>query len=35
MKGGELSIAWAPGEPVRMRGTATYVFQGSLIEDFE
>jgi diaminopimelate epimerase len=35
MKGGELIIAWAPGEPVRMRGTATYVYQGSLVEDFE
>ena len=35
MKGGALSIAWAPGEPVRMRGTATYVFQGSLSETFE
>jgi diaminopimelate epimerase len=35
VKGGELSIAWAPGEPVRMRGTATYVYQGILVEDFE
>ena len=35
MAGGALSIAWAPGEPVRMRGTATYVFQGSLVGTFE
>ena len=28
MKGGSLTIAWAPGEPVRMRGTATHVFTG-------
>jgi len=30
MKGGELSIAWAPGEPVRMRGAATHVFEGRI-----
>jgi diaminopimelate epimerase len=30
MAGGALSIAWAPGEPVRMRGAATHVFQGEL-----
>ena len=35
MKGGALSIAWAPGEQVRMRGTATYVFQGNLVGTFE
>ncbi|MCY7398699.1 MAG: diaminopimelate epimerase [Sphingomonas bacterium] len=35
MKGGALTIAWAPGEPVRMRGTATYVFQGNLVGTFE
>jgi len=35
MKGGALSIAWAPGQAVRMRGTATHVFKGSLVEDFE
>ena len=35
MTGGVLSIAWAPGEPVRMRGTATHVFQGSLVGAFE
>ncbi len=28
MPGGKLSIAWSPGEPVRMRGTATHVFEG-------
>jgi len=30
MPGGSLTIAWAPGEPVRMRGTATHVFSGEL-----
>jgi diaminopimelate epimerase len=30
MTGGSLSIAWAPGEPIRMRGTATHVFSGEL-----
>ncbi len=35
MKGGDLSIAWAPGEPVRMRGSATYVYHGSLVGVFE
>ena len=35
MKGGSLSIAWEPGEPVRMRGCATYVFQGNLVGTFE
>ena len=30
MKGGELEISWAPGEPVRMRGTATRVFTGEI-----
>jgi diaminopimelate epimerase len=28
MPGGTLTIGWQPGEPVRMRGAATYVFQG-------
>ncbi|UUR08570.1 diaminopimelate epimerase [Sphingomonas glaciei] len=28
MAGGSLTIAWAPGEPVRMRGSATHVFKG-------
>ena len=30
MKGGSLSIAWAPGEPIRMRGAATHVFEGQI-----
>ena len=30
MKGGELTIAWAPGEPIRMRGSATHVFSGEI-----
>ncbi len=30
MKGGSLSIAWAPGEPVRMRGSATHVCDGRI-----
>lgn len=30
MPGGSLTIAWEPGQPIRMRGTATYVFQGEL-----
>ncbi|MEO7602422.1 MAG: diaminopimelate epimerase, partial [Sphingomicrobium sp.] len=30
MEGGMLTIDWAPGEPVRMRGTATHVFEGEL-----
>ena len=30
MTGGSLTIAWQPGEPVRMRGTATYVFKGAI-----
>jgi diaminopimelate epimerase len=30
MKGGALSIAWAPGEPIRMRGAATHVFDGRI-----
>ena len=28
MPGGTLGIAWAPGEPIRMRGGATHVFEG-------
>ncbi len=35
MRGGSLTIAWAPGEPVRMRGTATHVFNGTLVGTFE
>lgn len=30
MRGGSLTIAWAPGEPLRMRGAATYVFKGEI-----
>jgi diaminopimelate epimerase len=30
MTGGSLTVAWAPGEPIRMRGTATHVFEGEL-----
>jgi len=30
MPGGSLTIRWAPGEPIRMRGTATHVFSGEL-----
>jgi len=30
MLGGALTIAWAPGEPIRMRGSATHVFSGEL-----
>ena len=30
MPGGTLTIAWAPGEPIRMRGSATHVFSGEL-----
>jgi len=28
MTGGKLVIEWAPGEPIRMRGSATHVFEG-------
>ena len=28
MPGGSLTIAWAPGAPIRMRGAATHVFEG-------
>jgi diaminopimelate epimerase len=30
MPGGSLTISWQPGGPVRMRGTATHVFEGDL-----
>jgi diaminopimelate epimerase len=30
MTGGSLTVEWAPGEPVRMRGAATHVFEGGL-----
>jgi diaminopimelate epimerase len=35
MTGGSLTIAWQPGEPVRMRGSATYLFKGAIdLEQF-
>jgi len=30
MTGGSLTVSWAPGEPIRMRGSATHVFTGEL-----
>ena len=30
MTGGSLTVQWAPGEPIRMRGEATHVFSGEL-----
>jgi diaminopimelate epimerase len=30
MTGGSLTVRWAPGEPIRMRGAATHVFSGEL-----
>jgi len=30
MTGGSLTVSWAPGQPIRMRGTATHVFEGEL-----
>ncbi|HUE79216.1 MAG TPA: diaminopimelate epimerase [Sphingomicrobium sp.] len=30
MPGGSLTIAWQPGEPIRMRGAATHVFEGQI-----
>ena len=30
MPGGSLSIAWEPGQPIRMRGGATYVYEGQI-----
>ena len=30
MPGGSLTIAWAPGEPIRMTGGSTYVFEGEI-----
>lgn len=35
MKGGSLIVSWAPGQPVRMRGAAIYVFEGKLVGTFE
>jgi diaminopimelate epimerase len=30
MPGGSLTITWQPGEPIRMRGAATYMFKGEI-----
>jgi len=30
MAGGSLTVSWAPGQPIRMRGAATHVFEGDL-----
>ena len=30
MRGGSLTIAWGPGQPIRMTGAATYVFKGEI-----
>src|SRR5215212_3717613 len=30
MAGGSLTVSWAPGEPIHMRGSATHVFSGEL-----
>jgi diaminopimelate epimerase len=30
MRGGSLTIAWEPGQPIRMTGAATYVFKGEI-----
>ena len=30
MKGGMLTISWAPGDPISMRGAATLVFTGEI-----
>ncbi len=30
MPGGDLTISWAPGSPILMRGSATYVFKGEI-----
>jgi diaminopimelate epimerase len=30
MTGGSLTVSWAPGDQIRMRGTATHVFEGEL-----
>jgi diaminopimelate epimerase len=35
MRGGTLTVSWAPGEPIRMRGPATDVFKGEIeLEQF-
>jgi diaminopimelate epimerase len=33
MTGGGLTVSWEPGQPIRMRGSATHVFEGEL--DFD
>jgi diaminopimelate epimerase len=30
MAGGSLTVDWAAGQPIRMRGRATHVFEGDL-----
>jgi diaminopimelate epimerase len=30
LPGGHLTIAWAPGETIRMTGPATHVFSGDI-----
>ena len=30
MTGGSLTVSWAAGQPIRMRGGATHVFNGEL-----
>jgi diaminopimelate epimerase len=30
MPGGTVTVSWAPGEDLRMRGAATHVFEGDL-----
>jgi diaminopimelate epimerase len=30
MPGGKVTVSWAPGQELRMRGTATHVFEGDL-----
>jgi diaminopimelate epimerase len=30
MTGGSLLVSWAPGEPIRMQGSATHVYEGEL-----
>jgi diaminopimelate epimerase len=30
MTGGSLLVSWEPGQPIRMRGSATHVFEGEL-----
>jgi diaminopimelate epimerase len=35
MRGGTLTVTWAPDEPIRMRGAATHVFKGEIdLEQF-